>query len=207
MPAKSENQELAPVTGPMSVLTPREQAIMLQSILTIKGFPSGIQIDYPKVAERLGMANHRSVTNAWGVIKKKLIEYEKKDRKDRGLPSEDEAEPAVEGGRTKPSPKKRARTTKAPAHPGLPGLPGLPALPNRLRTKTGGRGRATSAKKNGVTKKGGMLANDARRRGQDEIADPDETEDDEEAKLKAGMIKLEREVDENGVESFVSGEI
>lgn len=40
MPAKSENQEPAPVTGPMSVLTPREQAIMLQSILTIKGFPS-----------------------------------------------------------------------------------------------------------------------------------------------------------------------
>lgn len=181
----------------------------------------GIQIDYPKVAERLGMANHRSVTNAWGVIKKKLIEYEKKDRKERGLPSEDEAEPAAEGeGDENPSPKKRARTTKAPGTPKTARAPRAAGTPKTTSaTKTAGRGRATPGKKNGVTKKGGMLANDAREDDDEEvamleagvvkteIADPDETEDDEEAKLKAGMIKLEREVDENGVESFVSGEI
>jgi hypothetical protein len=40
MPVKSENQEAAAVSGPLSVLTPREQMIMLQSVLTIKGFPA-----------------------------------------------------------------------------------------------------------------------------------------------------------------------
>ena len=172
------------------------------------------------------------MTNAWGLIKKKLIEWEKKDRKDRGLPSEDEAEATAAtaatsaeqaDGDTNPSPKKRARTTKAA---GTPKTPKAAATPKAASATKAGRPRSTPVKKSGARKGkgGGILAGAVPAVGnredddedialleagviKTEIADGDETEDDDEAKIKAGMIKLEREVDENGVESFVSGEI
>ncbi len=41
MPPKVDTSEAAPaVSGPLSILTTREQSIMLQSLLTVKGFPS-----------------------------------------------------------------------------------------------------------------------------------------------------------------------
>jgi hypothetical protein len=260
------------VSGPLGILTAREQTIMLQSLLTIKGFPTvscpfrtghvrlertylchsvmpdtslltpkqmnrlpsrishatsphphirpptrltrspnaaltaeqGVQIDYQKVADRMGLSNPRSVSNAWTLIKKKIAEFDKNDRKQRGLPSEDEAETedAEAGGDGNPTPKKRARTKAAASA----------TTPRRGKAAAAG---GSAKKPRGKKATGGMLADLGVPAGVDVTAalagdeeDDDEMLKKEEAlKLEAGMIKLEREIDENGVESYISGEI
>ncbi|KAK3899163.1 hypothetical protein C8A05DRAFT_37237 [Staphylotrichum tortipilum] len=122
-PGSPRKDDAPEVKGPLSVLTDREKDIVLQCILTIKGFPGAqMGIDTQTVADRLGFTNTRSLTNTWANIKKKLAEWEKKDRRDRGLPSEAEtavaeadnsADDLGDGGAAKPTPKKRARTTKS----------------------------------------------------------------------------------------------
>ena len=165
--------------------------------LTTSHCSQGIQIDYQKVADRMGLTNPRSVSNAWTAIKKKIAEFDKNDRKSRGLPSEDEPEPDNgDDDDTNPTPKKRARTAKAAAG-------GTTPRP-RGKTATAG-GSAKKAGRGGKKAAGGVPADatDAA------AAAEDGGEQEEDAvKEEAGMIKLEREVvDEDGVESYVSGEI
>ncbi|EAQ91793.1 predicted protein [Chaetomium globosum CBS 148.51] len=123
MPPKSKYTNRAEDTagnangdGPLSVLTAREQTMLLQGLLTVPGFPGGIQIDYPKVAERMGLKNPRSVANAWSLIKGKINAYDKKYREDNNLPSAAEEAAAVaqadDAEDENPAPKKRARASK-----------------------------------------------------------------------------------------------
>ncbi|KAH6844514.1 hypothetical protein B0I37DRAFT_406204 [Chaetomium sp. MPI-CAGE-AT-0009] len=99
--------------GPFSVLTAREQTMLLQGLLTVPGFPGGIQIDYAKVADRMGLKNPRSVANAWSLIKSKINAYDAKYREDNNLPTAaEEAAAQVDEEDENPSPKKRARTSK-----------------------------------------------------------------------------------------------
>lgn len=69
----------------------------------------------------MGLKNPRSVANAWGLIRKKVQTFDKEDRKRKGLPSEDEAEPAdgADGESGKPTPK-RARATNLKTATGTP---------------------------------------------------------------------------------------
>ncbi|KAJ9142908.1 hypothetical protein NKR23_g6784 [Pleurostoma richardsiae] len=50
-------------------LTDRELEILGKAWSCLKTLP---EIDYEKLASELGMSNHRSAANAWGLIKKKL---------------------------------------------------------------------------------------------------------------------------------------
>ena len=145
----------------------------------------------------MGLTNPRSVSNAWTAIKKKIAEFDKKDRKERGLPSEDEAEhDNGDGEDANPTPKKRARTAKTAAAGGT--------TPRSRGKAAAAGGSAKKAGRGGKKAAGGLLtdANDAAA-----AAEAGEEQDDEALKEEAGMIKLEREVDEDGVESYVSGEI
>ncbi|KAK3290830.1 uncharacterized protein B0H64DRAFT_478697 [Chaetomium fimeti] len=118
MPPKSKYQKseeaVGNADGPLSVLTAREQTMMLQGLLTVPGFPGGFQIDYAKVADRMGLKNPRSVANAWSLIKNKINAYDAKYREDNNLPTAaEEAAAQADDGDDNPSPKKRARGSKA----------------------------------------------------------------------------------------------
>ncbi|KAK4164692.1 hypothetical protein QBC43DRAFT_334235 [Cladorrhinum sp. PSN259] len=56
-----------------SLLTPREQKLILFGLLTLEDLPV---INYPVVAQRMGMSNPRSVSNAWAIIKKKIRDFD-----------------------------------------------------------------------------------------------------------------------------------
>ncbi len=119
----------------------------------------GLGIDSALAADRLGFKNRASLTNAWGIIKKKLAEWEKADRRERGLPSDDDeaAEAATNpaaadsgdddddtaGGGAKPTPKKRARTGTKSTGGGTPrSAPrgGRASATSTPRKKAGGAG-------------------------------------------------------------------
>ncbi|KAL2135129.1 hypothetical protein VTI74DRAFT_9722 [Chaetomium olivicolor] len=59
--------------GHTSLFTTREQRMIVEAIATmnVNGLPP---INTYKVAERLGLSNHRSVQNAWAIIKRKITE-------------------------------------------------------------------------------------------------------------------------------------
>ncbi|KAL2139838.1 hypothetical protein VTI28DRAFT_4635 [Corynascus sepedonium] len=52
--------------GPLLALSAREQAIMLQTLLTDPKFPTGIQVDYAKITERMNLKYPWSASNALG---------------------------------------------------------------------------------------------------------------------------------------------
>ncbi|KAK3988724.1 hypothetical protein QBC44DRAFT_382087 [Cladorrhinum sp. PSN332] len=72
-----------------AALSQREQKIMLYGLLTLEELPA---INYPIVAQRMGMSNPRSVSNAWAVIKKKIKAF--------GEAGDGEASAAVRGPTT-----------------------------------------------------------------------------------------------------------
>ncbi|KAK4182901.1 hypothetical protein QBC35DRAFT_545422 [Podospora australis] len=51
------------------IFTPREQNIIIAAMIHSDGMTN---LDFPAMAVRLGLTNHRSVSNAWAVIKKKI---------------------------------------------------------------------------------------------------------------------------------------
>ncbi|AEO67458.1 uncharacterized protein THITE_2088947 [Thermothielavioides terrestris NRRL 8126] len=121
--------EPTPAETILSRFTQREQNIMLHTIIALPGFPAGTEIDYAKVARRLGLQNPRSVSNAWSEIKKKVAQLEKDEREELGLSTDDEADTnAAKGGAAK-RPRKRARTSAAAAKGAAPAPP-APATPD-----------------------------------------------------------------------------
>ncbi|SPQ25583.1 3bd20e1d-3414-41f9-9b1f-50b2ba38617d [Thermothielavioides terrestris] len=275
--------EPTPAETILSRFTQREQNIMLHTIIALPGFPAGTEIDYAKVARRLGLQNPRSVSNAWSEIKKKVAQLEKDEREELGLSTDDEADTnAAKGGAAK-RPRKRARTSAAAAKgaapaPPAPATPDESALappPKRRRRSRVARAAspASSATAVGTTPAspadapsppgygdllplpspggpqqqqlggyavypsqraaikahGGSLRRAARealeaakrvaaaraavaatvarpaaRAAADDMAEDDDEEEDKKA---AGMIKLERIVEEDGREAYISGEI
>ncbi|KAK4153788.1 hypothetical protein C8A00DRAFT_33473 [Chaetomidium leptoderma] len=194
---KSKSAESSPSDGdaPTTVLTPRENTILLQSLLASGIFAAGnFQVDKDKVAKRMSI-NPRSVGNAWAIMRKKIVEFDKSVREAKGLPTAEEeaaaeaakADPAEDGN---PSPKKRARTSKTAA---------------AGTAKSAGPGKATAAAPTKTRRgRGSPLADvsggDGNAAGE-KNAESTEEEADEEAKSMAGMAKPEPVVDENGVES------
>ncbi|KAH8895917.1 hypothetical protein GQ53DRAFT_804086 [Thozetella sp. PMI_491] len=77
-------------------LSAREQEILSKAIMCLKSPP---EVDYVRLAEACGMQNHRSASNAWSSIKKKLTEH-------GSLP----ATPSKEGS-AKKTPSKRKTAT------------------------------------------------------------------------------------------------
>ncbi|KXH64120.1 hypothetical protein CSAL01_10895 [Colletotrichum salicis] len=57
-------------TAPKPTLTDRELEILKHAWSSLKSAP---EVDYPKLAAACGMSNHRSASNAWLAIKKKLF--------------------------------------------------------------------------------------------------------------------------------------
>ncbi|KAJ4285999.1 hypothetical protein N0V88_008150 [Collariella sp. IMI 366227] len=91
--------------GAPSIFTPREQRLIMEVLLTTKtnDLPS---INTHKIAERLGLSNHRSVQNAWGQIKKKIAEEKTKEGVVDSEP--EDAAPKTPGKGRKRAPKAKA---------------------------------------------------------------------------------------------------
>ena len=141
-----------------------------------------IQVDYVKVAERMGLKNPRSVSNAWSLIKKKIQTFDKEERKRKGLPSEDEAEDDAETVKKSP---KRARATKAA---------GTPKSAKVAKTGKASTPRTPRAKKSDLFVAAEDLAGDDE---EDELKMEVKTEVKAEAMVKAeDMVKAEPEAED-----------
>ncbi|AEO60459.1 hypothetical protein MYCTH_2120489 [Thermothelomyces thermophilus ATCC 42464] len=169
--ADAGNQEESNATsgsGPLSVLSPREQTIMLQALLSDSNFPAGIQVDYVKVANRMNLKNPRSVSNAWSIIKNKIAAYDKKFREDHNLPSAEQEAAATAAENPEdddnPSPKKRARTNKS------------------SKSAAGGSKRGARAKKDAASAMPDNSGLGAAAGSSEATGRADETEEDEEKK-------------------------
>ncbi|KAK3935710.1 hypothetical protein QBC46DRAFT_396814 [Diplogelasinospora grovesii] len=155
-----------------SVFTQREQELIANAMLCMRELPN---IDYNKLAERMGMQNVRSASNAWSALKKKLLVDqadtdgsngkrkaaqnedgsggEDKDNKD------DEAARPAKRGRGRP-PKPAAAAKKAATPESSPEKlvikkPAVMSAPKGARAKaTKAAGAAGAAGKRG--KKGGV---------------------------------------------------
>ncbi|KAK4032894.1 hypothetical protein C8A01DRAFT_40653 [Parachaetomium inaequale] len=188
--------------GPLSAWSARDQNIMLQVLLTVPGFPASLEYDNAKVAERMGLQNPRSVTNAWCLIKTKIHEYDVKYREEHKLPTiEDEAKAAAEaadktpaeGDDENPTPKKRARTRKAAAPQST--------MPRGKATAAAKTGRARACKKQNMMAPSVTPALPVGFFGEEDEAD--EGNSGEEQNEEAGNMKLEPVEDE----SVMSGEV
>ena len=84
----------------------------------------------------MGMKNPRSVANAWGALKKKIMTFDKEERKRKGLPSEDEDEEADGGEGKSGSKTPKRRAPKAGGTPGS-GKRARTATPKSARGKKG----------------------------------------------------------------------
>ncbi|KAL1838833.1 hypothetical protein VTJ49DRAFT_2190 [Mycothermus thermophilus] len=151
-----------------AIFTPREQVVLIHCLLTIKGFGQDLatSIDLQKVAERLELQNHRSVSNAWCAIKKKFAEHEAKVRAESGETGEP-ATATTNNGENKaekqevddnPSPTKRPRTMRK-ASTATNGDPATPKKPRAPRGKKAAAAQA-SVPTTPATPAGGDQVND-----------------------------------------------
>ncbi|KAK1777232.1 hypothetical protein QBC45DRAFT_443693 [Copromyces sp. CBS 386.78] len=83
MPPKTDSSEVGP-------FTPREVETLVNAFLCMPEMPV---VDYVKLASLLGMANHRSASNAWSGLKKKIAEH----KPDLALPPRPKAKGKANG--------------------------------------------------------------------------------------------------------------
>ncbi|KAL2263959.1 hypothetical protein VTK26DRAFT_3953 [Humicola hyalothermophila] len=146
----------------MQFFTAREQQLIIHALVCMKDFPT---INYEKIADRMGLKNPRSVANAWGALKKKILTFDKEERKRKGLPSDDEDDEAAacsDGKATPKTPKRRAPRAAS----------GTPGSGKRARTTTPKTARG---------KKGSLLA----------AADAGPQDEEQEEAAKNDGVKME----------------
>ncbi|KAH6614398.1 hypothetical protein B0J18DRAFT_300017 [Chaetomium sp. MPI-SDFR-AT-0129] len=79
----------------MSILTPGEQAILFQSLLTVPDFPQVLELDRAKIAQRMKLSP-RTIANGLSIIKGKFAKFDKRFRRENKIPNIEE-EGALEG--------------------------------------------------------------------------------------------------------------
>ncbi|KAK4141452.1 uncharacterized protein C8A04DRAFT_30950 [Dichotomopilus funicola] len=82
-------------SGPMSILTPGEQAILFQSLLTVPDFPQVLELDHAKIGQRMKLSP-RTIANGLSIIKGKFAKFDIRFRRENKIPNIEE-EGALEG--------------------------------------------------------------------------------------------------------------